>query len=207
VAKGQAIPFAALVGPRFRARRHELGFSQDEVARRAGTLGFAATRAVIDAIERGSRSLDVPEWQSLLFALDTTAEQLLESAGPIARDGGISIEADAALGKRPAWRVTRGADMFTVTSTGAISGGRDTNALRRFVGAYSDAEVKAARALRVTPREVAEVAETLWGRPLHDERDERVRRRSPGEVSRRSLQALRGRVTRDLLDELRAAMA
>jgi hypothetical protein len=75
--------------------------------------------------------------------------------------------------------------------------------LRRLVGAYSDAEMKAARRLGTTPDAIATAAEKLWKRPLDAERDDRVREQAPENASTRTTQALRGHVTRALLEELR----
>jgi hypothetical protein len=68
--------------------------------------------------------------------------------------------------------------------------------------------------VKVSPLEVSRCAFEIWGRGLTDERDERVSTVSVGTGSGkaaftnlRSLQALRGHVTRDLVAELRAKIA
>jgi hypothetical protein len=67
----------------------------------------------------------------------------------------------------------------------------------------ADAEQKAARRMRTFPLAVAVAARKQWGRSFTGERDHRVvMQASPG-ASSRTLQALRGHVTRELLDELR----
>lgn len=66
-----------------------------------------------------------------------------------------------------------------------------------------DAEIKAARRLLVTPDEIAQRAIRLWGHSLTDERERRLNRTEG--MDRRSVQALRGHVTRQLVAELRNA--
>lgn len=68
-----------------------------------------------------------------------------------------------------------------------------------------DAERKAARRLGVTTEAIVNAARRLWGRTLTKERDTRVKD-SKGTDSARSLQALRGHVTRELLDELQQGL-
>src|SRR5437867_4344593 len=101
---GQAIPFSLAVGQKARARRQELGLSQDAVARRLWPLGF--TRGVVDAIERGTRQLEFPELAALLAALEMSLDDL-RSAGQIALASDLSISSETligqALGERRTW--------------------------------------------------------------------------------------------------------
>jgi hypothetical protein len=69
--------------------------------------------------------------------------------------------------------------------------------------AHGETERKAARALHVDdPAEVAVAALKLWGRSLTQERDARVVDAAAPDASPRTLQALRGHVTRHLLEEI-----
>jgi transcriptional regulator with XRE-family HTH domain len=69
--------------------------------------------------------------------------------------------------------------------------------------ARNDAEMKAARKLHLDDAvEVAFAALRLWGRSLTEERDARVSAMAPPDASPRTLQALRGHITRQLLEEL-----
>lgn len=69
----------------------------------------------------------------------------------------------------------------------------------------NEAEDKAARRLGVPVEVLREASEQLWHRRLTDEREARLEARltETGEATPRSLQAVRGHVTRELLDELR----
>ena len=69
-----------------------------------------------------------------------------------------------------------------------------------------EAEQKAAKKLGVSADAVLAAALTLWGKTLTDERDARAEKQITDEASPRRLQAMRGHVTRDLLDELRPVL-
>lgn len=193
-----------------RARRKELHLTQDEVARRSWTVGVAFTRSVVDAVERGTRELALPEFAALLAVLGMKLEDL-QGSGLVALDRGISVDGDTLvgqlLGTQGTWSVVMGSTSAVVNpSSGTAAAYGPRSGLQRIVGAYSDAELKAARKLGVTPDAVATAAETLWDRPLAEERDARVRDQVAKDASVRTLQALRGHVTRALLEELGPAL-
>jgi transcriptional regulator with XRE-family HTH domain len=66
-----------------------------------------------------------------------------------------------------------------------------------------DAEQKAARRLRTFSLAVATTARKRWERSFTEERDRRVTEQAPADATPATLQALRGHVTRALLEELR----
>jgi ribosomal protein L31E len=64
--------------------------------------------------------------------------------------------------------------------------------------------VEAAERIEVSVRVIDQAAEKLWGRSLNDEHVARVKGRVPAKgASPRSVDAVRGHVTRQLLAELR----
>lgn len=71
--------------------------------------------------------------------------------------------------------------------------------------AAGDAEVKAAARLGMTPLALTQAAIRLWGRSLSAERDRRVGLQVTEKLDSRSVQALRGHITRALLAEIEAA--
>jgi len=73
--------------------------------------------------------------------------------------------------------------------------------------ATGDAEQKAARRLQVPPLAVSLAAHRLWGRSLTVERDRRVDTASTPGTPARTKQALRGRETRRLVDEIQPLVA
>ncbi len=203
--------FQEIVGDAARARRQALGLRQDEVAWRCGLAGFAVTRSVVDAIERGARQLELPELLSLLAALDMSLADLLGGAGEVAQSGDLSVNGDVllkqALGESPTWTITShgsGRTFNVQPATGRVTG---RGSLDELLGLRpGEAETKAARRLGVTVEDIHAAAEITWGRTLTTERDARVSGiASPHETPRR-LQALRGHVTRTLLAELEPAL-
>ena len=204
----QAIPFAKLLGAKARSRREELELTQDELARRCWTVGFPFTRSVIDAIERGTRDLNLPEVAALFAVLDLSLDDL-RGAGRVALDRGISIDVTTFVGQlageRKTWNVQMGDLSANVRPwKGTVTAySESTVDFRRLVGAYSDAEIKAARRLGTTPDAIATAAEKLWKHSLDAERDQRVMEQASPDASARTIQALRGHVTRTLLEKLR----
>ncbi len=69
--------------------------------------------------------------------------------------------------------------------------------------AKRDAEQKAARRLHVSPFEVALAAQKLWGRSLTAERDRQVAFRETDAAATGRRRAIRGHVTRLLVEEIR----
>jgi hypothetical protein len=72
--------------------------------------------------------------------------------------------------------------------------------------ARGDAERKAARKLGVDAMNLSVAAHGRYGRSFTAERDARVAEQAPADASPRSLQALRGHVTRAMLAELAPAL-
>jgi hypothetical protein len=68
------------------------------------------------------------------------------------------------------------------------------------------ADTKAAQRLRVTPEAIREGAYRLWGKSLTEERDERVKAKASPDATPRTLQAIRGHITRVMIEELRPAL-
>lgn len=158
--------------------RESAGRRQDEVATAARVCGLAWTRDTVAAIEGGRRDFSLMEF-------------LLLRGVPLKRDELAALFA-------------------TTTEISAT------------VGALQDAEVKAARKLGVRPEEVVATAVRLWGRTLSEERDrvlaENVKmdrtarecRTGRGQKSlpaARNRQAVRGHITRALVEQLRVELA
>ena len=198
----QARTFRELVAERVRSRREKVGLTQDQVARAAWTVGLPSfRRGVIAGIERGTRDLTLPELAALVHVLGTSVQKLFRGGGPVYLDEGVVIETDilldALFGRR------QGQWDFATEPTAAIVRGRH-GVVAGFVPEEDRgvAEQKAARKLSVPTETIAATAQKLWGRSLTVERDARVARSVPTGVPPRSLQALRGHVTRQLLTEV-----
>jgi transcriptional regulator with XRE-family HTH domain len=198
----QARTFETILGETVRERRQDLGLTQDTVARRCSMyFGLPFNRAVVDSIERGVRELTLPELAVVLAVLEMSLDDLRDT-GPVALSGFVAVKADTIvdqiLGTEPVWR-------FATSSpkTGRLVW-RD--ALSGYVSEPGVAEQKAARKLDLTPEELDSVARDLWGRSLTDERDVRVNEQAAPDAEARTLQALRGHVTRELLQELESVL-
>src|SRR5450759_5298088 len=124
----EARTFREIVGATTRKRRHELGLTQDAIAWRCGLVGFAASRSVIDAIERGTRQLELPELLAVLAVIGMSLSDLLSGAGTVALDDDLSVSAETLLeqavaGERGTWEVTRDHSSFGVSpTTGVVAG-------------------------------------------------------------------------------------
>lgn len=161
---------------------------QDEFARRSRDRGLPWTRSTVAKIEAGQRDLKAGELLLLPFVLNVAFEDLL----PTTKFADI------------------GPDLSKV----------EAETLRRIVRGYvpkpppghhrtpgravpAEAEEKAARALGWTIDQVTTRALRRWDLSLTGEREKRLLRKLGGRsVPPRSQQAIRGRITRQLLLEL-----
>jgi transcriptional regulator with XRE-family HTH domain len=187
---------------RYRDRRKAAKLSQDDVAQRMRALGYPWTRSIVGAVEADPprRGVDLSELLALLASVGTSLEETLSGIEePVLLSPGVVEEDDrnVAGSGRFVLAVIRGRiDLVElVAGTDALVSTVEDERSR-------DAEVKAAKTLDVAVETVVQAARRLWGRGLTEERDARVRAASDSDVSARSLQAIRGHVTRALMTEL-----
>ena len=83
-----------------------------------------------------------------------------------------------------------------------VRGGRHGLVAEYLRPPISAVEVKAGQRLGVDPEEVRRAAGALWERSLAEERDARLKAQAPEGAPARTIQALRGHITRSLLREL-----
>ena len=177
--------------------RSTAGWSQDEVASRGWRIGLPWTRSTITALEGGRRSLSISELVLLALTLETSVTELLAGRGHV--------------------ELGDGSELALTDVRNVLAGDRDMAAVRKRIrqvrhqkyqramqAVSGEAEQKAARSLGVTSQTIAEAAFDLWGRSLTEERDARVDKEGPNLASARSVQALRGHVTRRLVREIEA---
>ncbi len=205
-------------------RRLRGGRSQDEVARFVRVYGLPWSRSVIASIEAGTRSLDLAEAVLLAAALGVgvggllagDVEEVVRLTGTVTQhlvefryalghdslsrdllDAGPAVSGNWGLHLDPPEgdRVGRLAPQHV---GGEIP---DEVVTAQILAMGQVAERRAAAKLGVTPRVATAAAFGLWGRSLTEERDRRTTERS-GDAPAGSRQALRGRVTRELLEEL-----
>lgn len=211
----QAKTIEAAVGERLRDWRTDAGLTQDEVATAARELGFEWRQATVAAIEAGRRDVSLGEF----FALPFLVQRLGPEAGGgafrrlpffvVVKDEHVALAPDVVC-YRPHEHLRRLLEGKFVPQGVPADAVKPRRGIRRKlperVEGTMEAELKAARRLGVDPIQVRFTGLKLWGRSLTSERESRVERKAKKEASRRSLQALRGHVTRQLLDELREAL-
>ena len=205
---------------RIREIRTERGETQEEFARRAQGWGLEWTRDTVRHLEDGSRALTLEEFFRLPLVLKEElpdllpARQMVElgpgTAAPwatlVKMLGGAALSVEARDLEIPATRAIR-AFRDRVAEEAALYSRllpkrttmRELEAIER--DATGIAERKAAARFAIDPRHLAIAAYSLWGRSLTAERDARVHERACDEEPR-TVQAVRGHVTRELLREL-----
>jgi transcriptional regulator with XRE-family HTH domain len=224
--------FAELLGQRMRAAREGAGVTLDGVARAANRRGLTTWRRnTVGELEKGRRRLTVEEFVALPVILDDAGCRTLQPDGPaliLADDEvqlvegwvvpGSAFLALAVQTREPELAEVFGALREDEPTEGDLADGRRALDAAMRLPAADPAELKAAESLRkadglagLTPVDVQLAAERLWGRRIAEERDRRLmaeesRRESEGlaaaSTSPRGRQALRGHITRALLDEL-----
>jgi transcriptional regulator with XRE-family HTH domain len=188
------------IGAELRRLREADGTRQDQLAAAARRYGLRWNQATIAAVELGRRKLSLGEVALLPLVLaeglgDPNAGARLLGVGELIPD--VDQDVDVSPGLRLPLRTVR--MLFGGPSESAER--PEPSARRPELDAAGDAERKAARKLGVSPHAVALAARTLWNQGLTEERDRRVGNPARA-LSRRSLQARRGRVTRRLVQEL-----
>jgi transcriptional regulator with XRE-family HTH domain len=185
------------VGLGIAALRDRHGARQEDVAAAARELGLPWTQPVIAALETGRRRLDAEELVLLPLVLarclgrPVSLSEVLPAAAVSA--GGVDLDPAAVrglLGGSPG--DPEGAAALVLRAE-----------LEQALDAQEEALRRAARRLGVSPDALTTAAFGKWGHGLIPERDIRVETQAPPDASRRTLQAIRGHVTRELLDELR----
>jgi transcriptional regulator with XRE-family HTH domain len=182
------------IGGELRRRREASGVRQESLAYTAQKLGLGWTQSTVAAIEGGRRSLWLGEF-GMLPLIAT------ESGVFISRVLDLIPDTDEMVVAAPGLNLP----LFLVRSRYGTEAEQEnarpyTLTEKRHV--VTEAERKAARRLPgVSPEDVLRAAVNRWGRGLADERDQRIGPRAET-LGRRSLQAVRGRVTRGLVSEL-----
>ena len=201
-------PLSTVVGRNVRAWRQAHGLRQEDVYAGARLIGLGWARSSVSELESGARGLSAEELVALVLVLDE-ANGL--QGGPslaylMAPPAGVRLAiGDAGLTGANVGQVLKGLPVEDESAAGISHtvGMVDGRRMQVLAAPTDDAERKAAKKLRTTPGALREAAVAAWGRRLAVERDARV---TASEGSARSLQALRGHVTRELLGELSEAL-
>lgn len=209
MAEARTLP--EIIGALVRRRREELALRQDDVVRELRRYGLTTwRRSTLASLELGRRRLDLEEVWHVCVALETSLADLVSQGDRYelvaysdqtieflhvrqAIAGGPVLDEDEVQKLRHAFET----GLQKLKATAAAS-------------AYplpDETVVRAARTLGVRPAAVVDAGQRLWGRQLPDERDARVVADERSGDSARTVQARRGWVTRQLLEELRSELA
>jgi transcriptional regulator with XRE-family HTH domain len=177
-------------GGRLKEVREALGISQDALARTARRFGISWTRSTVAKVEAGQRELKVTEWFALLQLLRVSGSDLVPK-------GLVRLSPQIAFHSSTLKKSLRSEQPAFITSPAQVH--RDDEP--------GEAEQKAARLLGVTALDLLELARAEWGLSMSAERERRLskemKRRPKSAASTRTIQAIRGRISRGLIEELR----
>lgn len=225
-----SIPSEAALGRRLRALREAAKLQQQQVAQAMRRLGLPWTQATVAFVENGTRgrSLSLRETVALLRVFNAAgvagvpgplqlSDLLPEgdvhvaepvACAPVRTALGQSLQEWMEQYERYWWAILGRGPSYPVfdPSTETFSTPVDPAPAWVDEASLGDAEQKAARVLRVPAVAVVLCCWRLWKTSLTTERDRRVAAQAEG-ASPRSLQALRGHTTRELLGQLRPLVA
>lgn len=203
-----------LVGWNLRQYREGMGWSQDHVARILRLHGLGWTRTMLAKVERGERPVGLDELLLLSIALGPEPAFFVGGGRDVwvGLSESVAVRPDALRAMLSAQRPrTRDLELERFTTPPPLDPAwpelTAVDLALAEASAAGEAERKAAERLDVEPLMVARAARVAWGVNLSDERDARVASQVPEDASSRTLQAVRGHVTRAMLDELRPVVA
>lgn len=214
VASAEATTLRAVIGRNLRAWREQQGLTADQLARELVRIGADWTGAKVINVEQGGREVLLDELVLIAMATGLSPADLLagDDAAPVVvrgsgqATGGAGVSLDLARSVLTDSQSERTQVMLSILKDRRErerqSRTRRSPERRAAECAQLEAERKAARRLGVEPYDVALASLQLWGRCLTDERDARVAAASEPDAPPRTIQALRGHITRTLLAEL-----
>ena len=220
----QPITLSRHIGASIRVLRESRGLRQDDLAGLARPWGMDWGQATVAAIELGRRQLGIEELALLTKVLDVELANIFGDSGSVRLTPAVEVDATALseIFSGRARRTSIWPDLRAdpvAAQNAAIANHlwpahhhqdprsseyqANVGILKAaHVDALSDAECKAARRLRTFPLAIAATARKLWGQSFTEERDRRVAKEASTDATPRTLQALRGHVTRRMLEDL-----
>ena len=203
--KAGGLAFSAAVGRRVRKLREEAGRSQDELAVAGRRVGLMWTRGSVASLETGRRGLGAEEFMLLPLALKLLTGRDHWRLGDLLPEDRVLIWFPlGGIRSRKLKLLLAGKSVADRDIGGGTA--RRLRPVKDRLEEQSEAVRHAAKRLEVEPGTVSRVAERLWRRNFSEEREHRVAERGGADASTRSLQALRGHVSRELINELRCAL-
>jgi transcriptional regulator with XRE-family HTH domain len=196
----EVTPGVISVGERLAAFRRASGDRQDDIVEAARWNGIPWTKSVLTNIEAGRREVSLGECLVLpLIYGRSLADLLCPDDTPTQLIPGVAV-------RRPTLEKLLGDEVISSNYVKtALQKGRLI--INPQPVPVTELHRRVARHLSMNPQDVAAIAAELYGRPLLAERDARVAEllATEGEEDVRSdrMRGLRGRVTRQLIEELR----
>lgn len=197
-----------------RRLREAAGARQETIATAAVFWRLSWTQATVASIELGQRGLSVGEFIILPLVFEEAGLRRrsgepfqLEDFVPVSITppaGSLALAGQAPARSIPNAPVVPGGFQMPLRIVRTLlRGGHPPSIVmgKRAEAGPGEAERKAARKVGCSPAAILKAARELWGRTLSEERDRRIGERARA-LDRRTLQAVRGRVTRTLVKEL-----
>jgi hypothetical protein len=208
--KQKLIDLDVAIGRNLRVIREKAGVPRELLVLAAQRVGIPWSVATLTLIESGRRRLTTGELFLLPHVLTTcipTAEHSFGMHDLIP----VSLPDDTQLAITPDCQAYTEWLRQLILSDGVRTeefetrfGSMCTTRRDREQPHYDEVTLRAAHALRVPVQTIALAAITLWeGRTFIEERDERLRSRATEDASPRYIQAVRGHIARELMQELR----
>jgi transcriptional regulator with XRE-family HTH domain len=212
-----------VIGRATRTLREQRHMEQDALARACRRKGLRWGRSSIAMLEAGRRSCSISELLIVASVLDAPLRLILSGKCLPDRPDTVMLTTTTAANLAAISEALVGRAGHLGKGTAAKIGREIGPAMSAWSVESGDADQKAARRLGVSTERLMSVAESLWGRSLTAERERRVEASGPLEETityfeeaasrtegsndpQRTLRALRGRTTRELLKELRSAL-
>lgn len=196
-----------VLGTNLERLRKEKGWSQDDLVSRGWQVGLPWSRSTIAALEGGKRGVELGEVVLLALILNSSVAELLAGDDLTLVGDGTGMWLDDVRDVLTSDHQTAQESFPDIHSRVSKAKAVDMHDLV-MLSANGEAEQKAARKLGVTPQTIAQAAYDIWGRSLTDERNLRVEQIDwVDETATRQVQAYRGHVTRELLDEIESLIS
>jgi len=223
----QSVTLNRHIGSRLRTLREARGLRQDAMAAECRAWGMDWVQATVASVESGRRQLGLAELALLRMVLGVELAEIFDGGGSVRLTPTVTVDGSklwaffngsagqAEVSAAPAPMTESPIVAQNVAVSDCLWPGqrqqdhRSTQGRTSFqiltdahADTLSDAERKAARRLGTFPLAVAAAARKRWGQSFTDERDKRVAAEAPTDATPRTLQALRGHITRRMIDDL-----
>lgn len=200
-------PLRAVIGEAVRRLREAADVRQEEIARIARVHGLTWSRSKVAALERGDKPVSLEEFV-LLPRILAEATGSMVASGMLIEDGAVIRLTDRISAPGETLKSVLGGQWVRPEASMVpfvMELPEMVMAPSASTPTFDDTDRRVGARLGEHPATVASLAHHLWGRSLSTERDQRTKEREP-DASPDRRRALRGQVTRQLIDELAAEL-